>query len=311
MNPLKSHFLKSSGFHSQINTVCILGFGQMGQGIAQACLSSGKLNVRAYDPDSQKLVHGMDKVKISLGQDPSATTNSDVGESIANQTINASIHKSTSVEDALLSSDLIIEAIIENENHKKDLFKMISNSSSLKESAIITTNTSSLSVKDLSASFHSSSIKSRFLGLHFFNPVPKMKLVEIITTDKESQSKLISSLESFVKLIGKESILCLDSPGFVVNRLLLPYLVESIRLYENGISTKEDIDKAMKLGAGYPMGPFTLMDMIGLDTIKNIIDGWSLKFPSSTFCCHSNILTKMVQDGKIGRKSGEGFYKYT
>lgn len=250
----------------------------------------------------------MEKLKEKLGQDPSATTGSDVGESIALQEISQRLHQSETLEDALVEADLVIEAIAENLPAKEDIFSRISKSKTLPANSIITSNTSSFSIKTLSKA----SSKELF-GLHFFNPAPKMKLVEIITIDseKEEYKRKIKSLEEFVRHLGKEPIICKDFPGFVVNRLLVPYLMEAIRLLEQNIASKEDIDKAMKLGAAYPMGPFALIDLIGLDTVKSVIDGWAISEPNNPLFKPSHLLSEMVKNGKLGKKSGEGFYKYS
>ena len=277
-------------------------------------LASAPLSVRVFDPDTEKLIQGVESLKGKLRKHPSTTTNSDVGESIAIQEINKIVYAGESIDDTISGADLIIEAIMENLTLKGKLFSDISKSHALGPHTILTSNTSSLSICKIAEFIVP---KNELFGLHFFNPAPKMKLVEIINPDEENHAenenteiKLLSLVE-FVKSLGKEPIICKDSPGFVVNKLLLPYLLNAIGLLEAKVASKEDIDKAMKLGAGYPMGPFTLMDLIGLDTIKNVIDGWATSSKIGLALKPSPLLESMVKKGKLGKKSGEGFYSYT
>lgn len=171
---------------------------------------------------------------------------------------------------------------------------------------IFTSNTSSLSITEIASVTNR---KDRFGGLHFFNPVPMMKLLEIIRTP-ETTDDTYNTIRNFGEKIGKTCIVCKDTPGFVVNRLLVPYMAEAVRLYERGDASARDIDTAMKLGAGYPMGPFELSDYVGLDTTVNILKGWHEKFPDNPLFKPIPLLEKLVSEGKYGVKSGEGFYKY-
>uniref|UniRef100_A0A8V0XSS7 3-hydroxyacyl-CoA dehydrogenase n=1 Tax=Gallus gallus TaxID=9031 RepID=A0A8V0XSS7_CHICK len=198
---------------------------------------------------------------------------------------------STDAVAVVHSTDLVIEAIVENQEIKSELFKRLDKFAP--EHTIFTSNTSSLQITQLA---NSTTRQDRFGGLHFFNPVPMMKLVEVVKTPMTSQ-KTYESLMDFSKAVGKSPVSCKDTPGFIVNRLLVPYMMEAVRLFERGDASKEDIDVAMKLGAGYPMGPFELLDYVGLDTSKYIIDGTAYLF--SFFpplfrklvdeCCNENL----------------------
>jgi len=215
----------------------------------------------------------------------------------------ARISLSTNVEAAVSKSDLVIEAIVENVKVKQDLFAKLDKAAP--KHCIFASNTSSLSIKDISNGTRS----DRFGGLHFFNPVPVMKLVEVVTIDTTSEDTF-KTLKTFGESVGKTTVTCKDTPGFVVNRLLCPYMLEAIRLVERGDATFEDVDVAMKLGAGYPMGPFQLLDYVGLDTFKFIIDAWHKRYPDEPRFGPSDTVNKLVSEGKLGVKSGEGFYKY-
>lgn len=210
----------------------------------------------------------------------------------------------TNLEAPSEDADIVIEAIVENPEIKKELFSQVDKFAPKK--CIFTSNTSSLSITDLSSSTNRA---DRFAGLHFFNPVPIMKLVEIIKTDKTSD-ETYKTLEHFISSLGKKVVSCKDTPGFIVNRLLVPYLLEAVRMNESNVASIIDIDTAMKLGAGYPMGPFELLDYVGLDTVKFILDSWHKSNPSEPLFRPSNVLNQLVANGHLGKKSGKGFYSY-
>jgi 3-hydroxybutyryl-CoA dehydrogenase len=204
---------------------------------------------------------------------------------------------------AMKDCDLIIEAIVENIGVKAEAYAALD--AVVGPHAIFTSNTSSLCVTELAAK---TKRPNQFGGLHFFNPVPLMKLVEVVrglTTSDDTHQALMA----FSTSIGKEPITAPDKPGFIVNRLLVPYLLDAIRCYERGLGTIEDIDKGMKLGCGYPMGPLTLLDFVGLDTTYYIANIMFDEYKDAMFAAPP-LLKRMVLAGKLGRKSGEGFYKY-
>jgi 3-hydroxybutyryl-CoA dehydrogenase len=278
-------------------TVGVLGCGLMGSGIAQVCAASGyKTVVREVDDTS--LQKGLGRIKKFLED---GVTKGKVAAADRDKTLgNLS---GTTTFDALGECDLVIEAIVENLDGKRQTYAALERI--LKADAIIVSNTSSLCITELAAT---TTRPDRFGGLHFFNPVPIMKLVEVIralTTSDDTYRAVFQFAES----LGKEPITAPDRPGFIVNRLLVPYLLDAIRAYENGLGTLEDIDKGMKLGCGYPMGPFTLLDFVGLDTTYYIANIMFEEFREPAYA-PPPLLKRMVLAGRMGRKSGQGFYKY-
>jgi len=299
MNPTppaidRSHPVKED---MKIQTVGVLGCGLMGAGIAQVCAAAGyKTIVREVQ---QTLVeNGLDRIRkfldegVAKGKTPAEVRD----RALANLS-------GTTTFDALKGCDLIIEAIVEDLNEKKTAYRVLESIVGLE--TILTSNTSSLCITELAASTRR---PDRFAGLHFFNPVPVMPLVEVIralTTSDETYQTVLS----FARSLGKEAITAPDRPGFIVNRLLVPYLLDAIRAYEHGLGTLEDIDKGMKLGCGYPMGPFTLLDFVGLDTTYYIANIMFDEFREPAYA-PPPLLKRMVLAGYLGRKSGRGFYTY-
>ena len=206
--------------------------------------------------------------------------------------------------DGLDSVDLIIEAVPEMLDLKKSMYTTLTNV--CRDDVIFCSNTSSLSIVEMATSMKH---PERFAGLHFFNPVPRMELVEIVRSILTSE-EVIQTLVRFSESVGKKPIIATDKPGFIVNRLLVPYLLDAIRAYEQGFGSIEDIDKGMQLGCGYPMGPFTLLDFVGLDTTYYIANIMFEEFKDSRFA-PPTLLKRMVLAGQFGRKSGKGFYDYT
>jgi 3-hydroxybutyryl-CoA dehydrogenase len=281
----------------QIKTVGVLGCGLMGSGIAQVCAASGYKTI-VREVDETLLNKGLGRIKKFLD------------EGVAKGKVSADARDTTlgnlsgtTAFDGLKRCDLIIEAIIENLEEKQQTYTALEKI--VTDHTIFVSNTSSLCITELAAT---TTRPDRFGGLHFFNPVPLMKLVEVIralTTSDETHQAVFD----FAVSLGKEPITAPDRPGFIVNRLLVPYLLDAIRAYENGLGTLEDIDKGMKLGCGYPMGPFTLLDFVGLDTTYYIANIMFEEFREPAYA-PPPLLKRMVLAGRLGRKSGQGFYKY-
>jgi 3-hydroxybutyryl-CoA dehydrogenase len=280
-----------------IQKVGVCGAGLMGNGIAQTCASAG-FDVVLMEVAEEPLRRGVASIAKSLDKfvEKGKLAQADRDAAIARVT------PTTKVAD-LAGCDLIIEAIVENVDVKAKLFAQLDEL--LAPSAIICSNTSSLCIVELAAK---TKRPNRVAGLHFFNPVPIMKLVEVVKTIATTQD-VIDTLFAFAQKLGKEPILAQDTPGFVVNRLLIPYLLYAIRCYEGGLATKEDIDKGMKLGCGYPMGPFELLDFVGLDTTYYIAQIMYDEFKDPMMAAPP-LLKRMVLAGRYGRKNGKGFYDY-
>ncbi len=280
-----------------IKTVGVLGCGLMGGGIAQVSAAAGfKTIVR--EVNQAALDKGMARIKKFLdgGVEKGKMTTEQRDAVLGNLS-------GTTDFAAMKDCDLIIEAIVENVDVKTEAFKALEQV--VGAHTIFASNTSSLCIMELAAR---TGRPDRFGGLHFFNPVPLMKLVEVIralTTSDETYKTLFD----FAVAIGKEPVTAPDKSGFIVNRLLVPYLLDAIRCYERGLGTKEDIDNAMKLGCGYPMGPLTLLDFVGLDTTYYIANIMFDEYKDPMFAAPP-LLKRMMLAGKHGRKSGEGFYKY-
>jgi 3-hydroxybutyryl-CoA dehydrogenase len=281
----------------EIRTVGICGAGLMGSGIAQTCAAAG-FSVMLMEPAEPPLQRGLQNIAKSLDK----FVEKQKLDAAERDAILARITPTTTVAD-LAPCDLVIEAIVENVQTKTALFKELDGL--LGPDAIICTNTSSLCVIELAAQTRR---PDRVAGLHFFNPVPIMKLVEVVRTIATSQ-EVIDTLFTFAKRLGKDPILAKDTTGFVVNRLLVPYLLYAIRVYDEGLASKEDIDKGMRLGCGYPMGPLELLDFVGLDTTYFIAQIMFEEFKDPMMAAPP-LLRRMVLAGHLGRKSGKGFYDY-
>ncbi|XP_002730646.1 hydroxyacyl-coenzyme A dehydrogenase, mitochondrial-like [Saccoglossus kowalevskii] len=287
-----------------LNHITVIGGGSMGSGIAQVSAQAG-YKVTMVDQNDEILNKSCAIINKSLqrvvkkkfADDPSK------GEAYISD-IMSKISTTTDSSKAVSNTDLVIEAIIENMGIKKKLFSELDKVA--KESTIFASNTSSLSISEMAKV---TKRPEKFGGLHFFNPVPMMKLVEVVRTSNTNDNTF-DTLFDYCKKLGKVPVNCKDTPGFIVNRLLVPYMMEAVRMVERGDASPKDIDTGMKLGAGYPMGPIELADYVGLDVCKFILDGWHEEFPDHPLFVPSPLLNKFVDEGKLGRKTGEGFYKY-
>ncbi|TXT08895.1 hypothetical protein VHUM_03023 [Vanrija humicola] len=295
----------SSSAARQINHITVFGAGLMGGGIAQVAAQAG-LKVTLTDVNEAALKRGVDAIAASVARVGKKKSPDNVEGFV--QKVLGNIKTTVDPTEAVKDADLVVEAVIENLKLKQDLFAKLDKVA--KPSAIFATNTSSLLVGDVGATLPEARQKL-FAGLHFFSPVPVMKLVEVIRGPKTEDS-VIDALLTLSKRIGKVAVRAPDKPGFIVNRLLIPYKLEAARMLERGDATVEDIDIAMKLGAGYPMGPFELFDMVGLDITKFVSEGWreyaERGLIPKDLVAPSPLIEKMVADGKLGRKAGKGFY---
>ena len=281
----------------EIARVGVCGCGLMGSGIAQVAATAG-CEVVILEAVQAALDRGMAGIKKSLDRFVEKGS-LQAGDRDA---ILGRITTTTNLKD-LAKSDLVIEAVVENMDVKKELFKELD--LLLAPHAIICSNTSSLCVVEMAAA---TKRPKQVAGLHFFNPVPLMKLVEVVKTIVTDQAT-IDALFAFAKKLGKTAILAQDTPGFIVNRLLVPYLLYAIRVFEAGLASREDIDEGMKLGCGHPMGPLTLLDFVGLDTTYYIAEIMFDEF-KDPMMAPPPLLKRMVLAGQHGRKSGKGFYDY-
>ncbi|KAI9202438.1 3-hydroxyacyl-CoA dehydrogenase [Polychytrium aggregatum] len=305
-NTLGRRLFSSSASAMQIKNVTVVGSGLMGAGIVQVAAQS-MFNVTMVDLTPDTLKKGEALINSSLGRIARKKFASDTEAQAAFiKDVWTRIQLSTDSAQAVQDSDLVVEAIVENIDVKRSLFKSLD--AAAPSRTIFTSNTSSLPIQAIASATQRG---DRFGGLHFFNPVPQMKLVEVIKT-KDTSSVVFDELVAFSKAVGKEPVACGDTPGFIVNRLLVPYMMEALRLVERGDANMKDVDTAMKLGAGYPMGPFELMDYVGLDTLKFINDGWNKNSPLSgdSLVAPSQMLDDLVKQGRLGVKSGRGFYEY-
>ncbi len=280
----------------EIRKVGILGCGLMGSGIAQVAATAG-FDVAVLEVERKYLDKGFASIEKSLAKFAEKGTIKETP-----QAIRARLKGTTNMQD-LADCDIIIEAVIENVDEKKKMYAALDGL--VKKDAIFASNTSSISITEL---LTSSQRPERFIGLHFFNPVPLMKLVEVVRTIATSADVYDTAYE-FAKKLGKVPVRTSDKTGFIVNRLLVPYLLDAIRAYEEGVGSIDDIDNAMKLGCGYPMGPFTLLDFVGLDTTYYITHVMYDEFKERRFASPP-LLKRLVMAGWYGRKSGKGFYDY-
>ncbi len=286
----------------EIKKVGVLGCGLMGSGIAQVAAMAG-FDVTVLEVEQKFLDKGFAGIEKSLAK--FAEKPPEKGGITAQQKdeIRARLKGVISKEE-LADCDIIIEAVIENVGQKKEMYAALDGI--VKKDAIFASNTSSISITELMTATER---PQRFVGLHFFNPVPLMKLVEVVRTIATA-SDVYETAYEFGKKLGKVPVRTRDKTGFIVNRLLVPYMLDAIRAYEEGVGSIEDIDNAMKLGCGYPMGPFTLLDFVGLDTTYYITHVMYEEFKEQRFASPP-LLKRLVMAGWYGRKTGKGFYDYS
>ena len=289
-----------------IKKVGVVGCGLMGHGIVQVAAQGG-CEVIALETEQSFLDKGLGRInksiaklaskKVEKGKMDQATADAWVSE--VRGRISGSINRSD-----LADCDLVVEAIVENLDVKKELFADLGKI--CKPETVFASNTSSFPIGEMAVA---SGRPSRFVGLHFFNPVQLMRLVEVVRTDG-TDDDVFAAARAFGEACGKAPVSCKDTPGFVVNRLLVPYMVQAIEMLDRGDASKEDIDTAMQFGCGHPMGPLTLTDYVGLDTTLSILEGWTERYPDEPAFMIPASLKKLVAEGKLGRKTGEGYYAW-
>ena len=282
----------------EIRTVAVLGCGLMGSGIAEVAAKAG-LRTRVLELDAGALEKGLGRVRASVGR---AVERKRLSAEDA-QAVEGRLSGTTDVGE-LADADLVIEAVVEDLALKKSLFSALDRICA--PHAVFASNTSSLTITEIAAATERG---DRFVGLHFFNPVPVMKLVEVVRALRTSDETFQRAFD-FVRAIGKEPIACKDSSGFVVNLLLVPYILGAVRAVESGVASVPDIDKGMTLGCGHPMGPLTLLDFVGLDTTYRIAEIMFDEYKDPLYAAPP-LLKRMVLAGYHGRKSGRGFYDYS
>jgi 3-hydroxybutyryl-CoA dehydrogenase len=281
-----------------MKTIGVVGCGLMGSGVAQVCAQAGYKTL-VSEVSEELLGKGQARIGKSLEKmvEKGKQTREEMAATLAN------LSGTTRLED-LAGCDLVIEAVVENVDEKKRVFAELDRITG--PETLLATNTSSVCVIELAAA---TGRPDKVLGLHFFNPVPVMKLVEVVKTIATADATVAKGHE-FVRSLGKEPITCPDTTAFVVNKLLVPYLLDAVRMLEAGQVTREDIDKAMQLGCGYPMGPLTLLDFVGIDTTYYIANIMFDEFKDARYAAPP-LMKRMVLAGHLGKKSGRGFYDYS
>ena len=281
-----------------IRKVGVVGCGLMGSGIAQVSAQAGFPTV-VREISREVLDKGMGSIRKFLqgGVDKGKLTAADMEKTLAN------LHGTVELKD-LADCDLVVEAAVENLALKRELFAALDQI--CRPEALLASNTSSLSITELSTATRR---PDRFVGLHFFNPVPLMRLVEVVKTIRTGEES-VRAVSEWCRAIGKTVVTVGDSTGFVVNRLLVPYMLDAVRVFEQGLASRDDIDNAMKLGCGYPMGPLLLGDYVGLDTTYYIAEIMFEEFKEPRFA-PPPLLKRMVLAGLHGRKTGRGFYDWS
>jgi 3-hydroxybutyryl-CoA dehydrogenase len=278
-------------------TVGVAGFGLMGSGIVEVCARTG-YDVVVREVADDLLARGLDRLDRSLGRGVERGKLSAADRDAARKRVRGT----TRLED-LARCDLVIEAIVELMDAKKSLYAQLDRL--CPPETVFASNTSSLSITEMASVTRRA---HRFIGMHFFNPVPVMKPVEIVRGFLTSEETL-DAARAFCETLGKTVVVCKDSPGFIVNLLLVPYLLDAVRALELGVATREDIDTAVRLGLNHPMGPLTLLDFVGIDTTYYIAEAMYQEFKDTRYAAPP-LMRKMVLAGYHGRKTGRGFYEY-
>lgn len=287
-----------------IKNVTVIGSGLMGAGIAQVAAQTGH-HVTLVDIDATAVNKAKERIGTSIQRvaKKKFAQDAEAGQSFISSAMDK-LQTTTDAISAVKTADLVVEAIVENIDVKKKLFAQLDEVAP--SHTIFASNTSSLPIGNIAAATNRA---DRFGGLHFFNPVPVMKLLEVVRIPETSQGTY-EAMCDWGKAMGKVTVECKDTPGFIVNRLLVPYIFEAFRMLERGDASARDIDTAMKLGAGYPMGPFELADYVGLDTLVFIMDGWHAEYPENKLFDPCELMSSMVKEGRLGVKSGKGIYDY-
>ena len=282
----------------EIKNIVVIGSGTMGSGIAYVAAAHG-YKVVMNDIDQGALDKAIDRLRHQImGGIQRGKMSPKEGEQLFNN-----ISTSVNLEEAAKTADLVIEAVFENMDVKKQVFKKLSDNAP--SHALLASNTSTLSITEIATA---TDRPEQVIGLHFFNPPAAMKLVEVVVGEKTSE-QTIATAKEFVASLEKTPIVAKDSPGFIVNRILVPVLNEAIKLYDEGVADIESIDKAMVLGANFPVGPFALADMVGLDVA--LASMRTLESKLGPCYAPSKSLVRLVEEGKLGTKSGKGFYEYS
>jgi 3-hydroxybutyryl-CoA dehydrogenase len=284
--------------NTDISRLAVVGAGFMGSGIAESAAGAG-IDVTLYEPDRAPLERSRNRLDQSVGRARSRgkLTAEDADALIARVTY-------TTDFDDLAGVDAVLEAVTEDPRIKGQLFARLDER--LPEARFLASNTSSIPIAELASWTQR---PERVLGLHFFSPVPVMKLVEVVV-GLETQPEVVATAEAFATGLGKRPIRTKDRSGFIVNMLLVPYLMAAVRMYEDGFASREDIDEGMRLGCGHPMGPLTLCDFIGLDVLYAVCDSLYEEFKRPEYA-PPPLLKRMVVSGHHGRKAGKGFYEYS
>ncbi|TEU21836.1 MAG: 3-hydroxybutyryl-CoA dehydrogenase [Anaerolineales bacterium] len=282
----------------EIKKVGVVGCGLMGSGIVEVCAKAG-YEVVVSEINDEFLQKGLGRLNKSLSRAVSKgkATQEEMEAALARV-------KGTTDTADFAPCDLVIEAAIENMELKKQIFAELDGI--LRPEVIIGSNTSSLCITEMASATQRD---DKVLGIHFFNPVPVMPLLELVRTILTDDETLAIAQE-FGQSVGKTTVVARDTPGFIVNRLLIPYLLDAVKIYEDGLATREDIDTAIKLGLNHPMGPLTLLDLVGLDTTLFIADAMFEELKDPRYAAPP-LLRRMVLAGHLGRKSGKGFYDYS